>query len=64
MPTLTKIFPKNSDEILTQKIKFDAEFQSLSFSLETPDYRLEDGNIDKCLTIFIEQLLDAEEKPF
>ena len=52
------------DEILTQKIKFDAEFQSLSFSLETPDYRLEDGNIDKCLTIFIEQLLEAEEKSF
>ena len=52
------------DEILKQKIKFDADFQSLSFSLETPDYRLEDSNIDKCLTIFIEQLLDAEEKSF
>ena len=50
------------DEILPQKIKFDSEFQSLSFSLETSDYRLEDDNIDKCLTIFIEQLFDAEEK--
>lgn len=50
------------DEILTQKIEFDAELQSLSFSMEKPDFRVEDDNIEQCLTIFLNQLFDAEEK--
>lgn len=50
------------DEILTQKIKFNAEFQYLSFSMEKPDFRVEDDNIEQCLTIFLNQLFDAEEK--
>ena len=50
------------DEILPQKVKFDPEFNSLSFYMEKSDYRIGDDNIEQCLTIFLEQLLDAEEK--
>ncbi|MBQ8691675.1 MAG: hypothetical protein IJ520_00830 [Synergistaceae bacterium] len=50
------------DEVLTQKIKFNAEFQSLSFSIEKPDFRIEDDKIEQCLTLFLEQLFDSEEK--
>ena len=50
------------DEILAQKVTFDAEFKSLSFSMEESDDRIEDDNIEQCLTIFLNQLFDAEEK--
>ncbi len=50
------------DEILPQKVKFDPEFNSLSFYMEKSDYRIGDDNIEQCLTLFLEQLFDAEEK--